>query len=233
MPGTQKGWQRSPPQGPLTTAVLMERQGYPMTSDLSRRCALTAGLLAGAWLLLAKGHASARADDGPNARREVRVSPALGVGDIHVSLADRRLYHVRAQGIAVSYPIATPRDQNLWHGTQVVTAKRVNPSWIPTPTMRRENPRLPSFVPGGHKFNPMGARALYLGHTYYRIHGTDAPWLIGQNVSKGCIRMLDAHVIELFDAVNIGTKVTVTRESIELQPAHLARERSLPRRDRS
>ena len=195
-----------------------------MALKISRRSALATVLLLGAAATACATQASEGSNDAAAARREVRVPSTLDVGEIYVSLADRRLYHVRAPGQAVSYPIATPRDQDLWHGTQIVSAKRVNPSWTPTPTMRRENPRLPSFVPGGHKFNPMGARALYLGHTYYRIHGTDAPWLIGQNVSKGCIRMLDPHVIELFDAVKVGTKVTVTRAS--LVPAErLARER--------
>ena len=88
--------------------------------------------------------------------------------------------------------------------------KRVDPPWIPTPEMLRENPRLPTFVPGGHPMNPLGVRGLYLGETTYRIHGTDAPWTIGQDVSKGCIRMLNDHVIELYDRTPVGTKVTVT-----------------------
>jgi len=146
----------------------------------------------------------------------VVVSQALPVGDIVVSLKDRRLYHVRETGVAVAYPIATPRDQDLWQGTQVVTMKREWPSWTPTEKMRRENPRLPTFVPGRHPLNPMGARALYLGHSYYRIHGTDAPWLIGRNVSKGCIRMHNEHVIELFNVVGVGTKVTVTSASLSM-----------------
>jgi len=70
------------------------------------------------------------------------------------------------------------------------------------------------YVPGGHKFNPMGARALYLGDTYYRIHGTDAPWLIGENISKGCIRMHNEHVIELYAATRIGAKVIVIDDSL-------------------
>jgi len=147
-------------------------------------------------------------------RRVVAVSPKLEPGAILVSLADRRLYHVRETGRAVSYPIATPRDADVWDGTQVVTAKRERPAWRPTPDMRRANPRLPPFVPGGHPYNPMGARALYLGHTYYRIHGTDAPWLVGRNVSRGCIRMLNEHVIELYEATPIGAKVTVTKASV-------------------
>lgn len=131
-------------------------------------------------------------------------------GDIIVSFGDRRLYHVVERGRAVSYPIASPRAQSRWSGAERVTRKKVNPSWTPTANMRRENPKLPAFVPGGHPRNPMGVRALYLGSTLYRIHGTDSPWTIGKNVSKGCIRMHNSHVIELYDRVKVGDKVTAT-----------------------
>lgn len=131
-------------------------------------------------------------------------------GNIVVSFGDRRLYHVIAPGKAISYPIAIPRKEARWQGALNVTRKRVKPSWTPTASMRRDNPKLPAFVPGGHPRNPMGARALYLGSTLYRIHGTDAPWTIGQNVSRGCIRMHDAHVIELYGKVRVGAKVLAT-----------------------
>ncbi|MGI9525063.1 MAG: L,D-transpeptidase [Hyphomicrobiaceae bacterium] len=131
-------------------------------------------------------------------------------GDIIVSFGDRRLYHVIARGRAISYPIAVPRAEARWQGVLRVTRKSVNPSWTPTASMRRENPRLPAFVPGGHPRNPMGVRALYLGNTLYRIHGTDAPWTIGKNVSRGCIRMHNAHVVELYRHVRMGAKVLAT-----------------------
>lgn len=131
-------------------------------------------------------------------------------GQIIVSFGDRKLYHVTARGRARSYPIAVPRAQSRWSGTLRVSQKRVNPTWTPTPSMRRENPSLPSFVPGGHPRNPLGVRALYLGSTLYRIHGTDAPWTIGQNVSKGCIRMHNDHVVDLYNRVRVGTKVVAT-----------------------
>lgn len=131
-------------------------------------------------------------------------------GNIVVSFGDRRLYHVIKLGRAISYPIAIPRAQSRWQGVQRVTRKRVNPSWTPTAQMRRENPKLPAFVPGGHPKNPMGVRALYLGSTLYRIHGTDAPWTIGKNVSKGCIRMHNEHVTELYERVRVGAKVLAT-----------------------
>ena len=91
-----------------------------------------------------------------------------------------------------------------------VTDKRVNPSWTPTPTMMAENPRLPRWVPGGHPMNPLGVRALYLGSSTYRIHGTDAPWTIGTAVSKGCIRMYNQDVQDLYPRATVGAKVTVT-----------------------
>lgn len=131
-------------------------------------------------------------------------------GQIIVSFGDRRLYHVIAPGRAVSYPIAVPREQSRWEGVTSVTQKRENPSWTPTPEMIRENARLPAWVPGGHPMNPLGVRALYLGSSTYRIHGTDAPWTIGQAVSKGCIRMFNQDVMELYPKVAVGTRVTVT-----------------------
>jgi lipoprotein-anchoring transpeptidase ErfK/SrfK len=140
----------------------------------------------------------------------VSFSKSYTPGQIVVSFGDRRLYHVIRRGEAVSYPIAVPREQSRWQGVLSVSQKRVNPSWTPTPSMRQENPKLPAFVPGGHPMNPLGNRALYLGSTLYRIHGTDAPWTIGQNVSKGCIRMHNEHVQELFNRVRVGTRVTAT-----------------------
>ena len=129
---------------------------------------------------------------------------------IIVSFGDRRLYHVTKPGQAVSYPIAVPREQSRWSGVTSVSMKRENPDWTPTPEMIRENPRLPSWVPGGHPMNPLGVRAMYLGASTYRIHGTDAPWTIGQAVSKGCIRMFNEDVKELYPKVPVGMKVTVT-----------------------
>lgn len=143
-------------------------------------------------------------------RYMVGFSKKYRPGQIIVSFGDRRLYYITRRGKAISYPIAVPRKQSRWQGVLNVSQKRVNPSWTPTPTMRRENPKLPNFVPGGHPRNPLGVRALYLGSSLYRIHGTDAPWTIGQNVSKGCIRMHNKHVVELYKRVRVGTRVTAT-----------------------
>ncbi|MGI9405165.1 MAG: L,D-transpeptidase [Hyphomicrobiaceae bacterium] len=131
-------------------------------------------------------------------------------GQIIVSFSDRRLYHITKRGRAVSYPIAVPRPQSRWQGANRITQKKKNPTWTPTKEMRIENPNLPTMVQGGDPKNPLGKRALYLGSTLYRIHGTDAPWTIGKNVSKGCVRMHNNHVAELFNKVSVGTKVTAT-----------------------
>ena len=150
---------------------------------------------------------------GGSGREVVRFSPQYGKGQIIVSFGDRRLYYVTQPGEAISYPIAMPREQSRWQGTTSVTQKRINPSWTPTPTMIAENPRLPRWVPGGHPMNPLGNRALYLGSSMYRIHGTDAPWTIGTAVSKGCIRLYNQDVADLFPRVNVGAKVTVTYQT--------------------
>lgn len=152
----------------------------------------------------------------------VSFSPQFKQGHIIVSFGDRRLYHVVAPGKAMSYPIAIPREQSRWQGATTVSQKRENPSWTPTGEMLRENPRLPHWVPGGHPMNPLGVRALYLGSSTYRIHGTDAPWTIGQPVSKGCIRMFNEDVIDLYPKVPVGTAVTVTWQRFTTQPENVA-----------
>jgi lipoprotein-anchoring transpeptidase ErfK/SrfK len=147
---------------------------------------------------------------GGSGRENVRFSPQFKKGEIVVSFGDRRLYFITAPGQAISYPIAIPREESRWAGTTSVTNKRINPSWTPTPDMMKENPRLPRWVPGGHPMNPLGVRALYLGSSTYRIHGTDAPWTIGTAVSKGCIRMYNQDVEDLYPRATVGAKVTVT-----------------------
>lgn len=145
--------------------------------------------------------------------RAVSFSKRYAKGTIIVSFGDRRLYYVTSRGRAISYPIAIPKGEAAWSGRLWVSQKRVNPPWTPTPSMRRENPKLPAYVPGGHPRNPLGVRALYLGNSLYRIHGTDAPWLIGQPVSHGCIRMYNRDVIDLYNRVRVGAPVIVTWKS--------------------
>ncbi len=143
-------------------------------------------------------------------RQTVTFPKKYSARQIVVSFGDRRLYLITKKGKALSYPIAVPREQSRWSGITNVSMKRENPPWTPTPEMMKENPRLPPWVPGGHPMNPLGVRALYLGSSTYRIHGTDAPWTIGKAVSKGCIRMYNKDVLDLYPRVSVGTKVTVT-----------------------
>lgn len=191
----------------------------------SFRIALASVVMAGAMLasaptVLAQSQAAQSQDSGwlwggsekkgGSGRETVRFASGHAPGQVVVSFGDRRIYLVTKPGEALSYPIAIPREQSRWQGVTSVTQKRENPSWTPTPTMLAENPRLPRWVPGGHPMNPMGVRALYLGSSTYRIHGTDAPWTIGSAVSKGCIRMYNQDVIDIYPRVNVGAKVTVT-----------------------
>ncbi len=147
-------------------------------------------------------------------RQEVNFTKRYGTRVIVVSLADRRLYYVHKKGQAVSYPIGVPAGRAMWTGVERVSRKKVNPGWTPTASMRRENPKLPGHVKGGDPRNPLGVRALYLGSTLYRIHGTDAPWTVGQNVTHGCIRLYNNDVIDLYNRTRIGTKVIVTNRRV-------------------
>ncbi|MEO1206781.1 MAG: L,D-transpeptidase [Pseudomonadota bacterium] len=146
-------------------------------------------------------------------RQTVNFAKSYRRGQIIVSFADRRLYLVTRPGEALSYPIAVPKEDARWEGRTTVSMKRKNPAWRPTQNMLRKNPRLPSWVPGGHPMNPLGVRALYLGTSAYRIHGTDAPWTIGTAASSGCIRMFNKDVLDLYPRVNVGAKVQVTWKS--------------------
>jgi lipoprotein-anchoring transpeptidase ErfK/SrfK len=136
----------------------------------------------------------------------------LPPGSILVNTAKRRLYFVLANGKAMSYPVGVGREGYAWSGSNVITKKAEWPDWRPPDEMlKREADRgrfLPKLVKGGPQ-NPLGARALYIGDTMYRIHGTSSPWTVGRASSSGCIRMLNAHVIELHDLAQLGAKVVV------------------------
>jgi len=143
-------------------------------------------------------------------KQTVKFPTSYKPGELVVSFGDRKVYHVTAVGTASAYPIAIPREDAKWSGVTTVSSKRENPSWTPTPSMIAKNPRLPSWVPGGHPMNPLGVRAMYLGSSTYRIHGTDAPWTIGTSASSGCVRMYNQDVLDLYPRVKVGAKVTVT-----------------------
>jgi lipoprotein-anchoring transpeptidase ErfK/SrfK len=130
-------------------------------------------------------------------------------GTIVINTPERLLYYVEGNGKAVRYGIGVGRPGFTWAGVHEVTAKREWPDWRPPDDMLKRRPDLPRYMPGGED-NPLGARAMYLGSTLYRIHGSNEPWTIGQQVSSGCIRMRNEDVIDLYERVKVGTKVVVS-----------------------
>ena len=129
-------------------------------------------------------------------------------GTIIVDTADRYLYLIQGNNRAIRYGIGVGREGFQWQGLLKVTRKAEWPDWTPPPEMIARQPYLPRFMAGGPG-NPMGARALYLGATIYRIHGTNQPQTIGSAVSSGCFRLVNNDVVDLYGRVPVGTKVVV------------------------
>ncbi|HEY8380785.1 MAG TPA: L,D-transpeptidase [Microvirga sp.] len=145
------------------------------------------------------------------AREVVPFSESLRPGTIVVRTAERRLYLVRGDGTALRYRVAVGRPGKQWFGGASIDGKYVEPAWSPPDEVRRDNPQLPDVIEGGSPRNPMGARALTLNRGEYAIHGTNNPRSIGTFASYGCIRMLNADIIDLFERVDVGTQVVVTQ----------------------
>ena len=129
-------------------------------------------------------------------------------GTIVIETSERRLYLVMADGKAMKYGIGVGRDGFRWSGQHRITRMAEWPGWTPPAAMRKRVPDLPAYMPGGPN-NPLGARALYIGSTLYRIHGTSEPWTIGQAVSSGCIRLTNEDVTDLYSRVKVGAVVVV------------------------
>ena len=186
------------------------------------------GWLCAAVAMLAAGHAQAQGfgfdtrdimGGGPNFRgsgysggspipRGRVMLDGYAPGTIVIHTAERRLYLVQGGGQAISYGIGVGRDGFRWSGTHRITAKREWPAWTPPAQMLRRRPDLPRHMAGGIE-NPLGARAMYLGSTLYRIHGSNEPETIGQAVSSGCFRMTNEDVVDLYNRVSVGTTVVV------------------------
>jgi lipoprotein-anchoring transpeptidase ErfK/SrfK len=185
-------------------------------------------LFAAVTVLAGAGHAQAQGFDlrdilggGPNfrdgglgggvspiPRQTVNFAGGYAPGTIYISTAERRLYLVLGNGQAIRYGIGVGRDGFRWSGTHRITAKKEWPSWTPPAQMLRRRPDLPRHMVGGVD-NPLGARAMYLGSTLYRIHGSNEPETIGQAVSSGCFRMTNEDVTDLYSRVPVGTTVIV------------------------
>ena len=145
------------------------------------------------------------------ARQVVFFRSSEEPGTIVVQTSERFLYVVQPGGRAIRYGIGVGRDGFQWQGLLRITKKQEWPDWTPPPEMIERQPYLPRFMAGGPG-NPLGARALYLGNTVYRIHGTNAPQTIGTAVSSGCFRLVNPDVIDLYDRIPVGTKVVVRQQ---------------------
>jgi len=149
---------------------------------------------------------------GETSRRVVEFATALPPGTVVVKTDERRLYYVLPDGRAIMYGVGVGREGFAWSGTAVVSRKAEWPAWYPPQEMIEREARrgrtIPDFMAGGPD-NPLGARALYIGDTEYRIHGTSQPRSIGLAMSSGCIRLLNEEVIDLYERVEVGALVVV------------------------
>ena len=161
-------------------------------------------------------------------RQIVAYVTAEQPGTIIIDTPNTYLYYVLGGGRAIRYGIGVGRDGFTWSGVETVARKAEWPDWTPPTEMLARQPYLPRFMAGGPG-NPLGARAMYLGSTAYRIHGTNQPSTIGGHVSSGCIRLVNEDVIDLYGRVDVGTKVVVlpaeTRRNPEQMPVSLASSR--------
>ncbi|HEV7874126.1 MAG TPA: L,D-transpeptidase [Enterovirga sp.] len=151
---------------------------------------------------------SYRAQASATRRDVVAYNGGYAPGTILISTTERRLYYVLGNGQAIRYAVGVGRPGFTWSGTRSVTMKREWPDWTPPAQMLKRRPDLPRHMAGGID-NPLGARAMYLGGSLYRIHGSNEPETIGEAVSSGCIRMTNDDVVDLYQRVRIGTRVVV------------------------
>jgi lipoprotein-anchoring transpeptidase ErfK/SrfK len=157
-------------------------------------------------------HTAKDADLDPQLRRQpVFYRSDYPRGTIIVNTSDRFLYLIQSDTTALRYGIGVGRDGFQWGGIHTISRKAEWPDWTPPPEMITRQPYLPRFMAGGPG-NPMGAAALYIGTTVYRIHGTNAPETIGQAVSSGCFRLVNEDVADLYSRVPVGTKVVVQHQ---------------------
>ena len=161
------------------------------------------------WSRLVLAGIAAAAASAAWARETVPFPDKIEPGTVVVRTAERRLYFVQRDGTAVSYPVAVGKPGKQWFGEAQIDGKYVRPAWSPPAEVKRDNPRLPDVIPGGAPNNPMGARALTLNLDEYAIHGTNRPSSIGTYASYGCIRMLNQDIVDLYEQVNVGTRVVV------------------------
>jgi lipoprotein-anchoring transpeptidase ErfK/SrfK len=150
--------------------------------------------------------------EGPFARQMVLFRSNEAPGTVIIHSAERFLYVVQGNGRALRYGIGVGREGFQWSGLVQVSRKAEWPDWRPPPEMLQRQPYLPRFMAGGPG-NPMGARALYLGSTVFRIHGTNQPETIGEAISSGCFRLANGDIADLYERVPLGTKVIIRHQA--------------------
>jgi lipoprotein-anchoring transpeptidase ErfK/SrfK len=163
----------------------------------------------------------------PVAPPTIDLAGSVEPGVVIIDTAARKLYLTLPQGRALAYPISVGREGFKWYGSEKISRVQSWPSWTPPPEMRRRQPYLPMTMTGGVR-NPLGAKALYLGNTLYRIHGTNEPKSIGRASSSGCFRMMNHHVLHLAENVAIGATVHVVRKWTGVLPAAVVRDEAAP-----
>lgn len=146
-----------------------------------------------------------------SAPAKVNISTGYGAGKIIIDQSAKKLYYTVSPTQAYVYPVAVGKKGFKWTGTKKVTREVNWPDWRPPAEMRKRKPHLPAYMAGGVK-NPLGAKALYLGNSLYRIHGTNDPASIGTEASSGCIRMHNGHVVHLASMAGVGTTVHVVNK---------------------
>jgi lipoprotein-anchoring transpeptidase ErfK/SrfK len=198
---------------------IMRRLAFALIGALGAACVLSTDSLARepdplSLLFGDFAPASRSADGRPQASAIAREVVSYGAiyapGTVVISTSERRLYYILGGGQAIRYGVGVGRPGFEWAGSRYIAHKREWPDWTPPAQMLRRRPDLPRHMEGGLA-NPLGARAMYLSGTLYRIHGSNEPWSIGQAVSSGCIRMTNDDVVDLYDRVRVGTRVVVTR----------------------
>jgi lipoprotein-anchoring transpeptidase ErfK/SrfK len=199
-----------------TTAAQSQTQSQMMAMSVESNATL-------AYQGVASDEAGVKAEAPARLRRQiVDYTSAEAPGTIIIDTPNTYLYFVLGGGKAVRYGIGVGREGFTWSGVKTIERKSEWPDWIPPTDMLQRQPYLPRFMAGGPG-NPLGARAMYLSGTVYRIHGTNAPTTIGKHVSSGCIRMANEDVIDLYSRTRVGTKVVVLpmgqRHVAEIEPA--------------
>jgi lipoprotein-anchoring transpeptidase ErfK/SrfK len=214
----QEAARRSAVQAPgLTTALRAQRAGSSASGGFAVTIGPTGPIPQGPITRVPLLEGGARPSISPVAPSTVSFASSYSAGTIVIDTAGRRLYYVLSSTRAYRYPISVGREGFTWRGTESVSRKTAWPDWRPPAEMRERDPRLPDLMTGGIN-NPLGAMAIYLGNTLYRIHGTNDTTTIGQAASSGCFRMTNGHVMHLAGLVSIGAKVHV----LDRLPANVA-----------